>query len=319
MTGPAPKWQTPPNLGRFGGVLFARQAEVGTPMAAPTHALKATTFMQPLVGIIRTTPAYGTGTVFNPRPDVQGYDTSAKTVACEMTHAAFRELLIAALGPLATGTITPQNANYDALSPGQPLTLWQLHPTGHQVCQDVQITSIAATINARGNVTAQIGFMVLRSAPLTTTPPVVVTPLDQLKFAHWYLKVNTALYKPEQGSINLTIAMAVVDGADGTNPSLAMYPVGYERNGPVGLEVDFTLPTAPAVLKDAFSNIANLDVRVQTGFQVPGAAVKTLEFDLTTAMVTQADIGTGTDRVTTQFKTMAVVGSGPTPFLITAS
>lgn len=296
-------WETRPGLGRYGAIMFALQTAVGTPAAAPTHTLKATQFMPPLETLIRTKDEGSIGTIRNRRSRVQGVQADTRTVTVELTLSALKELL-KVLGPVATNAITPADTNFDNLAPGVPVTIWQLHPTGDRVAQDVQIGGIQITNNARTNVTAQISFMVTSSQPLATPPALPVTPDDQLQFKHWWLKVDDVLYKPEQGGLNIQVPMAVVDGANGTNAALANYPIGWERTDSPTITTTFSLPALVTALRTAYEQ--NTLVKIETGYTLPGGTPKTIAFTVDTAEVNSVNVPAGMDRIVVPYEAVGV-------------
>lgn len=296
-------WETRPGLGRFGALLIAPQTAVGSPATLPTHTLKATQFMPALEVLNKTKDDGANGSIRNRRSRVQGVQAEGRQVTVEMTMAALAELM-KAIGPVATNVVTPANANFAPLAPGVPFTVWQLHPTGDRIAEDVQIGAVALTINARGNVTAQLTLNVVTSKVLTGAAPVPATPADQLQYKHWWLKVNTVLYTPESGSINLQIPMAVVDGANGTVPALANYPIGWERSESPMLMVGFTLPALITALRDAYEQ--NTLVAIETGFTLPGTTPKTIKWNITTAEVGSINVPTGMDRITVPYEATGV-------------
>ncbi|WP_380053934.1 hypothetical protein [Deinococcus multiflagellatus] len=283
--------------------MFALQTAVGSAAAAPTHTLKATQFMPPLEQLIRTKDEGSNGTIRNRRSRVQGVQADARTVTVELTMAALKELL-KVLGPVATNVITPSDMNFDNLAPGIPLTIWQLHPTGDRVAQDVQVGSIQISVNSRANVTAQISFMVTSSQKLVAAVTAPVTPDDQLQFKHWWLKINDVLYKPETGGVNIQIPMQVVDGANGTNAALADYPVGWERTDSPTITTTFSLPVLVTALRDAYEQ--NTLVKVESGFTLPGATPKTLKFTVDTAEVNSVNVPSGMERVVVPYEAVGV-------------
>ncbi len=307
-------WETRPGLGRFGALMLAPQTAVGTPAEIPTHTLKATAFMPPLEQLIRTKDEGANGSIRNRRSRVQGVQAEGRQVTVEMTLAALADLM-KAVGPAASNVVTPANANFAPLAPGVPFTVWQLHPTGDRVAEDVQIGAVALTVNARGNVTAQITLNVVSTKVLTGSAPVPTTPSDQLQFKHWWLKVNTVLYKPETGSISLQIPMAVVDGANGTQPALANYPIGWERSDSPMLMVGFTLPALVTALRDAYEQ--NTLVTIETGFTLPGGTPKTIKWDITTAEVGSVNVPSGMDRIQVPYEATGVSEDTLAEFTIT--
>lgn len=296
-------WETRPGLGRFGAILIAPQTAVGTPATLPTHTLKATTFMPPLEQLIRTKDDAANGSIRNRRSRVQGVSAEGRQVTVEMTLAALAELM-KAVGPVTTGTVTPANANFDVLAPGVPFTVWQLHPTGDRVASDVQIGAVNLSVNARTNVTAQVTFNVTSSQVLTGTPPVPVLPADQLQYKHWWLKVGATTYTPETGGVNLQIPMASVDGARGSTPLLANYPIGWERNDSPMLTVSFSLPALVTALRDAYEQ--NTLVAIETGFTLPGATPKTLKWVISSAEIGSVTVPGGMDRIVVPYEATGV-------------
>ncbi|MVN88639.1 hypothetical protein GO986_18035 [Deinococcus sp. HMF7620] len=289
--------------------MIALQTAVGTAATTPTHTLKATQYMPPLEQLLRTKDAGTIGSIRNRRSRVQGVQADARTITVEMTMSALSELL-KVLGPVATSVITPSDTNWEALAPGIPLTVWQLHPTGDRVAKDVQIGSIQLTVGARANVTAQISFMVTSSQALGTAPALPVTPNDQLQYKHFWLKVNDVLYKPELGGVNIQVPMAVVDGANGTvngasgTAAQANYPIGWERTDSPTITTTFSLPALVTALRDAYEQ--NTLVKVESGFTLPGGTPKTLKFTVNTAEVNSVNVPAGTDRIVVPYEAVGV-------------
>lgn len=312
-------WETRPGLGRYGVIMMAPQTAVGQPAAAPTIVLKATSFMPPLERLIKTKDNGANGSIRNRRSRVQGVQADGRQISCEMTLDALAELC-KSVGPEAAGIITPSGNNFDVLAPGIPWTVWQLHPTGDRVAADVQMGGIALSVSGRQNVTANLTLNTTTTQALTTPVPPAVLPDDQLQFKHWWLKVNDVLYKPEQGAVNLTIPMAVVDGADGTHANAANYPQGWERNDSTTLGVDFTLPALVQALRDAYEQ--NGLVKVETGFTIPAfgtAAEKTISFLIKTAEVESVEVPTGMDRIQVPYKAIGVSEDTLSEFVIDIS
>lgn len=306
MTAPTKQWETRPGLGRYGVIMLAPQAAVGQPAAAPTLVLHATAFMPPLERLIKTKDNGANGSIRNRRSRVQGVQADGRQISVEMTLGALAALC-GSIGPSSAGTIVPSGNNFDVLAPGIPWTVWQLHPTGDRIAQDVQIGAIGLTMGGRQTVTASITLNTTTTQPLTGLPPVGALPGDMLQFKHWWLKVNDVLYKPEQGALTLTIPMAVVDGADGTHANAANYPQGWERSDSTTLGVDFTLPALVTPLRDAYEQ--NGLVKVETGFTLPatgGGTEQTISFLIKTAEVDSVDVPTGMDRIQVPYKTIGV-------------
>ncbi|MFB9991223.1 hypothetical protein ACFFLM_04400 [Deinococcus oregonensis] len=307
-------WETRPGLGRYGAILIAAQTAVGSVASAPTHTLKATQFMAPLEQLIRTKDEGANGSVRNRRSRVQGVVSDGRQVTVEMTLSALAELM-KAFGPVTTNVVTPSNSNFGALAPGVPFTVWQLHPTGDRIASDVQIGAVVLTVGARANVTAQITFNITTTAALTGTAPIPVNPIDQLQFKHFWLKIGATTYKPETGTVNLTVPMSVVDGANGTDPTKADYPIGWERSDSAMLMFGFTLSELVPALRTAYEQ--NTLLAIEAGFTLPGTTPKTIKWTIATAEIGSVNVSQGTDRITVPYEATGVSDDTLAEFTIT--
>lgn len=308
---------TQPNMGRFGAIYVAVQTAFGTPATTPTHALRVRSFMPPLRQFIRTADEYADRSMEQKFERIQGNQIDNRSITIEATMRDLALLYQAALGEATTGTLTPKTGDYAVYAPGQPLTIWQLHPGGNTIASDVQVSGIQVDVPARANVTAQINLGVTNVADLTTLPAAPTVSQEVLTYSHFYGRYNGVDIKPESGGqINLTIPLSVVDASQGLlGDDRALNPLGWERSGPRVARIQFATAGTPAALRAGYEVTNPADLKTaEAGFLLRGAGGKKLALLLNPAQVKGHDPSTGTDRFTVTHGIEGVSLDGLPPF-----
>lgn len=311
---------TTPNLGRFGALMLAPQTALGTALTdaqftAAAFGLRVTQFAGPLVTVTRTRDDFADGSIFQQQERTQGRRFDGRTVAFDADMGSVSKILEAMFGAPAAGKITPANGNFAENAPGTPMQFRQKYPGSNVKGKDAQLAGLTLTVPNRANVTGQLTLngVSVEDDPAALTAVIPVT--NQLQFKHWYVRYGGTLYKPEAGSLTITVPMEAVDGANGTVPADADYIFGWEVSGPLTFQAQITLAGVPAVFRDAYRN-GTLAPFV-FGFQV-GAL--TFEALFKNAEVNMLDVPTGLGRVATPITLTAatVDGTAPVEFTVPA-
>lgn len=300
-----------PYLGKFGAIGLAPQTAVGTPATIPTLWLNTTGFMPPTPTLNYSTDATADGSLDASDDRLQGVTLDARQFSFNPSMADLPLLLTWMLGTAATGAtaITRRSDNWAPLAPGVPVTIWQLHPTGHTIIQDAQLSQLQLTVGTRATTVAQLSVMG-SPRPFTIPGPqassFVPNPAsaDIIQFLHWWVSYAGNTLRPSTGTITIGQPMEVEDGARGLDPTNALYAIGVERGGGIEFMLDFTTGQADnaylASLFNAYSGGVN--AQAKTGFKI---GTKEIEFTVGKGKVKTAQPGTDLGRIQVQYQIRA--------------
>lgn len=313
--------------GNYGLIGLALMTGLADNPAAPTITLGVKQFLNPMPTYTRTDEAIATGTKFGTQRVVQGEEMGEKTLVARATMRDLPLLLTSCLGtPDGTGLITPREADFAALAPGQPLAVWQKHPLRNMKWRGAQITSLTINFQNRQTADVTVGIMTSNGEKLETLPTFpAIASTGLVKFLNWYLKVDAKTYAPESGSIELRFPMQVEDGARGLDAANRMSPIGVSANGAMTARVAFTLSEVGAgVATGSLATLLDLATpdpatgepvtkAVETGFEVGG---ETIKFNFPNAEIAADNIPNGLGRLMIGFSASGV-GLGVPPVTAT--
>lgn len=241
-----------PNSGRFGSFGIAKQATAGTAVA-PTHFLRWSGGTPPIASVDVKDDNYANASLFPLAGRAQGWKMDGKNVQFEAEHAGLVTMLELVAGAnLASNVITPSWMNFGPNMPLTPVTVEANAVGAPTRVVDAQFHRLALTINDRANVTAQADYMGATSSDMTDAAAAVIPTANIYQFKDHFIKIDGIESKPESGSITFDTQIEPIDASQGHDATAADFICGFERNGPVMLEGQFSMAGVPANLLAAY-------------------------------------------------------------------
>lgn len=312
-----------PNLGRFGSFGLGRQSVPGTKVV-PTHFLRMNGGSSMTPTILKARDNYANASLFTMAERVQGRNFQGKSVNFEVEHTGLALLLQLILGKdIASGVITPNQLNFDNNMPLPPVTIEANIPGSPTRAVDVQFNNLQLSMNQRANFTGQAGFMGVIAEDMTDPAPAVLPVANVYQMKDHFIKYAGGEVQPEGSSLTLDVPIAPIDAARGNNPDAANFIVGFERNGPIQLGGQFSLPGVPKTLLTAFreGTFASLEWVLRKygpGAQPtdPKVVVKEIKFVIPNAELNMVEPPMTLDRIVTPITWSAVSLAGEVPFTV---
>lgn len=313
-----------------GKIGLALQTALGTIPAQPTVSLLPKNFLNPMPEVTETTEDVATGNRFGELKLIQGFAAGNNQLTATATERDLKPLLEALLGPVdaATGKITVRPGNFAAMSPNQPVTVWQKHPLADVLFPNAQISEIRINIPNRNTAEIQVTINTAANQAIADIKTITFPPLAASRFIqmlHWYVKVGGKKVAPESGAIIFRQEVQAEDGAQGLDLDKRMFVIGWTANGPLTASVEFVLNESGAgidgeSLKSLVTKATpdrstgeRAKVAVETGFLIGG---KQTIFSYPEATLTASNIPTGLRDKTVSF-TASGVGLGVSPVEVT--